>query len=154
MLASPFSAPCLSYFRSHSHTLTPTRHSLADQPPTTYSHTTTHSSPQVLDLSSNEFSADGVGVIADATMAAAGLRQLRLLGNKIPFGLDTLRTLMQVGVGVCVVCVWGCVWGCVCGCVRVLRTIADGSSVPLIKPQILAPVTLKPQQLTRHHTTG
>lgn len=52
---------------------------------------------QVLDLSSNEFSAEGVGVIADATRNAAGLRQLRLLGNKIPFGLDTLRKLMQVG---------------------------------------------------------
>lgn len=51
---------------------------------------------QVLDLSSNEFSAEGVGVIADATRNAAGLRQLRLLGNKIPFGLDTLRQLMQV----------------------------------------------------------
>jgi hypothetical protein len=51
---------------------------------------------QVLDLSSNEFSAEGVGVIADATRNAAGLKQLRLLGNKIPFGLDTLRQLMQV----------------------------------------------------------
>lgn len=50
----------------------------------------------MLDLSSNEFSAEGVGVIADATRNAAGLKQLRLLGNKIPFGLDTLRQLMQV----------------------------------------------------------
>jgi hypothetical protein len=51
---------------------------------------------QVLDLSSNEFSAEGVGVLADATVNAAGLKQLRLLGNKIPFGLETLRKLMQV----------------------------------------------------------
>jgi hypothetical protein len=51
---------------------------------------------QVLDLSSNEFSAEGVGVVADATRNAAGLKQLRLLGNKIPFGLETLRQLMQV----------------------------------------------------------
>jgi len=53
---------------------------------------------QVLDLSNNEFSAEGVAVLADATRNAAGLRQLRLLGNKIPFGLDTLRQLMQVGL--------------------------------------------------------
>lgn len=59
---------------------------------------------QVLDLSSNEFSAEGVNVIADATRNAAGLRQLRLLGNKIPFGLDTLRKLMQVGCFSCNLC--------------------------------------------------
>jgi hypothetical protein len=51
---------------------------------------------QVLDLSANEFSEDGVAALADAASSAAGLRQLRLLGNKIPFGLDTLRKLMQV----------------------------------------------------------
>lgn len=60
----------------------------------------------MLDLSSNEFSAEGVGVIADATRNAAGLRQLRLLGNKIPFGLDTLCQLMQVGVRVGVCACW------------------------------------------------
>jgi hypothetical protein len=38
-------------------------------------------------------------VLADATRNAAGLKQLVLLGNKIPFGLSTLRRLMEVRVG-------------------------------------------------------
>lgn len=75
---------------------------------------------QVLDLSSNEFSAEGVGVIADATRNAAGLRQLRLLGNKIPFGLDTLRKLMQVGGWVGDAWRWGLYWHGTC------RTDAGG----------------------------
>uniref|UniRef100_A0A383V493 RING-type domain-containing protein n=1 Tax=Tetradesmus obliquus TaxID=3088 RepID=A0A383V493_TETOB len=50
---------------------------------------------QVLDLSANELSETGVCVLAEATKRAAGLRQLRLLGNKIPFGLSTLRKLME-----------------------------------------------------------
>jgi hypothetical protein len=81
----------------------------------------TNDAVQVLDLSSNEFSAEGVGVIADATVNAAGLKQLRLLGNKIPFGLETLRKLMQVrqdvdwgpGCGACGF-LFGCLVGCVC----------------------------------------
>jgi hypothetical protein len=52
---------------------------------------------QVLDLSANELSETGVCVLAEATRNAPGLRQLRLLGNKIPFGLSTLRKLMEVG---------------------------------------------------------
>jgi hypothetical protein len=51
----------------------------------------------VLDLSANELSETGVCVLAEATRNAPGLRQLRLLGNKIPFGLPTLRKLMEVG---------------------------------------------------------
>jgi hypothetical protein len=51
---------------------------------------------QVLDLSGNEFSEEGVAQLARSTCNVAGLRQLRLLGNKIPFGLDTLRALMEV----------------------------------------------------------
>jgi hypothetical protein len=53
---------------------------------------------QVLDLSANELSETGVCVLAEATRSALGLRQLRLLGNKIPFGLSTLRKLMEVRV--------------------------------------------------------
>ncbi|WIA41820.1 hypothetical protein OEZ86_009150 [Tetradesmus obliquus] len=49
----------------------------------------------VLDLSANELSETGVCVLAEATKRAAGLRQLRLLGNKIPFGLSTLLKLME-----------------------------------------------------------
>jgi uncharacterized membrane protein len=76
---------------------------------------------QVLDLSSNEFSAEGVGVIADATRNAAGLRQLRLLGNKIPFGLDTLRKLMQVGA----LCMDQCWAGSACILSPTLSAVAD-----------------------------
>jgi hypothetical protein len=54
---------------------------------------------QVLDLSANELSETGVCVLAEATRNAPGLRQLRLLGNKIPFGLSTLRKLMEVRPG-------------------------------------------------------
>jgi hypothetical protein len=55
---------------------------------------------QVLDLSANELSETGVCVLAEATRNAPGLRQLRLLGNKIPFGLSTLRKLMEVSADV------------------------------------------------------
>jgi hypothetical protein len=67
-----------------------------------------------LDLSANEFDDAAAGALADATRRARGLRRLVLLGNKIPFSLETLRLLMEVigaHVCVCVCVVWcGVVW--------------------------------------------